>query len=319
MAKLFFSYSHRDETMRDELEIHLSMLSRQGIIEMWHDRRIDAGKDFGTEIDENLEESDVILLLVSPYFLASDYCYDIEMKRALERHEKGEVRVIPVILHPCDWHDAPFGKLLAATKDGKAVSKYPNQHDAFLEIVNAIKSALKETGKTAIKKTKESISDSPIKQTSAPKPRSSNLRIKKDFSDREKDEFLEESYEYIANYFEGSLEELQNRNSPIKGKFRRVDANHFTATIYKNDKIASQCKIWIGGRGGFINGIAYSSSISTNDNSFNESMSVEEDGFMLFLKPIGMAFFGQRRGENELLSQQGAAEYFWEILIQPLQ
>lgn len=317
MAKLFFSYSHRDETMRDELEIHFSMLKRQGIIGTWHDRRIDAGKEFGTEIDKNLEESDVILLLVSPYFLASDYCYDIEMKRALEKHERGEAKVIPIILHPCDWHNAPFGKLLATPKDGKPISKYPNQHDAFLEIVNAIKSALKETGKTAIKK--ESVSDSPVKQTSAPKPRSSNLRIKKEFSDREKDDFLEESYEYIANYFENSLEELKNRNNPIKGRFKRIDANHFTATIYKNDKVASQCKIWIGGRGGFINGIAYSSSISTNDSSFNESMSVEEDGYMLFLKPMGMAFFGQRKGENELLSKQGAAEYFWEILIEPLQ
>lgn len=318
MAKLFFSYSHKDETMRDELEIHLSMLKRQGIIEIWHDRRIGAGKEFGKEIDKNLEESDIILLLVSPYFLASDYCYDIEMTRALERHEKGEARVIPVILHPCDWHDASFGKLLAATRDGKAVSKYPNQHDAFLEIVNAIKTAINGADKTTGRQPKQSTANKPVKQQSILKSRSSNLRIKKDFSDREKDEFLEESYRYIANYFEGSLEELQNRNSPIKTKFKQVDANHFTATIYKNDKVASQCKIWLGGNH-FSGKIYYSQSASSNDNSYNESMSVEEDGYMLLLKPMGIAFYGQRSGEKEFLSQQGAAEYFWEILIQPLQ
>ena len=73
-----------------------------------------------------------LLLLASPYFIASDYCYDIEMKRALERHHKGEARVIPVILHPCDWQNTPFGKLRATPPDGKPVSKFPNQHDAFL-------------------------------------------------------------------------------------------------------------------------------------------------------------------------------------------
>lgn len=319
MAKLFFSYSHRDESLRDELEIHLSMLKRQGIIETWHDRRIGAGKEVKEEIDKNLEESNVILLLISPYFLGSDYCYDIEMKCALEKHERGEARVIPVILHPCDWHEAPFGKLLAAPKDGKAVSKYPNQHDAFLEIVSAIKAAVKDLDQTVGKQIKQSTISIGGEQQPTSKLRSSNLRIKRDFSDREKDEFLEETYKYIANYFEGSLEELQNRNSSIKTKFKRIDINHFTATIYKNDRITSQCKIWLGGRGGFVNGIAYSSNASSYDNSFNESMSVEGDGYMLFLKPIGMALYGQGRGEKELLSQQGAAEYFWGILIQHLQ
>ena len=141
MVKLFFSYSHRDESLRDELEIHLSALKRQGVIEVWHDRRIGAGKEFDSEISEHLESAQIILLLVSPYFIASDYCYDIEMTRALERHQAGEARVIPVILHPCDWHSLPFGKLTAVPKDGKAVSKYPNQHDAFLEITLAIRAA----------------------------------------------------------------------------------------------------------------------------------------------------------------------------------
>lgn len=84
MIKIFFSYSHKDEALRDELEIHLSMLKRQGIIETWYDRKIDAGSDLEEAIDKNLEDSNIVFLLVSPYFLASDYCYKIEMDHALK-------------------------------------------------------------------------------------------------------------------------------------------------------------------------------------------------------------------------------------------
>jgi hypothetical protein len=99
MAALFFSYSHRDEPLRNELEIHLSQLKREGIITAWHDRRIVAGNEFAGQIGDQLDAADIILLLVSPYFLASEYCYDVEMRRAMERHNEGTARVIPVILH----------------------------------------------------------------------------------------------------------------------------------------------------------------------------------------------------------------------------
>ena len=84
------SYAHRDEKLKDELRKHLSMLKRQGIISEWHDRAIDAGADWSKEIDTHLESAKIILLLISPDFLASDYCYNIEMKRAMERHDRGE-------------------------------------------------------------------------------------------------------------------------------------------------------------------------------------------------------------------------------------
>jgi hypothetical protein len=101
-ARIFYSYSHRDEALRDELERHLSMLRREGLISEWHDRRIGAGSDWGTEIDSNLAAADIVLLLVSSDFLHSEYCYDRETALALERHQRGEAIVIPVILQPCD-------------------------------------------------------------------------------------------------------------------------------------------------------------------------------------------------------------------------
>lgn len=85
MATLFFSYSHIDEALRDQLEIHLASLKRQGLIASWHDRRITAGTELGNAIDEHLDSAEVILLLISPDFIASDYCYNREMVRAMEK------------------------------------------------------------------------------------------------------------------------------------------------------------------------------------------------------------------------------------------
>src|ERR1700675_3339911 len=149
VSTLFFSYSHADESLRDQLEKHLSGLQRQGIISSWHDRRITAGTELGGAIDSNLDAADTILLLISPDFIASDYCYEREMNRAMERHDRGEAKVIPVILRPCDWHDLPFGKLLATPTDGRPVTKWPNIDEAFLDVVIAIKRALTELGQNA--------------------------------------------------------------------------------------------------------------------------------------------------------------------------
>lgn len=149
MATLFFSYSLVDERLRDQLETHLSALRRQGILSSWHDRRITAGEEFDEAISSHIDSADVILLLVSPDFIASDYCYEREMKRALEQHEHREAKVIPVILRPCDWHDLPFGRLLAMPRDGRPITMWPNLDEAFLDVVTAIKRALKELGQSA--------------------------------------------------------------------------------------------------------------------------------------------------------------------------
>jgi hypothetical protein len=144
MATVFFSYSHADEALRDQLEKQLALLKRQGVIETWHDRRIGAGAEFAQEIDEHVNSDDIILLLVSSDFLDSDYCYEREMKRALERHEAGEAVVIPVILRPCEWTHAPFGRLNATPPDGRPITKFSDRDDALLEVVTAIRAAADE-------------------------------------------------------------------------------------------------------------------------------------------------------------------------------
>ncbi|MDQ3712707.1 MAG: toll/interleukin-1 receptor domain-containing protein [Acidobacteriota bacterium] len=317
MVKLFFSYSHRDETLRNELQTHLSSLQRQGVIESWHDRRIGAGKEINNEINKHLEEAQIILLLISPYFIASDYCYEIEMKRAMEKHEAGEARVIPVILEPSNWHKLPFGKLLAVPTDGKAVSKFPNLHDAFLEITLTIEKAAKEFNNAAtIQNTPQSLDRTEISQPQiVSQIRSSNLRVKKTFTDLEKNTFQNKAFEYIANFFEGSLKELASRNPEVGFDFRRVDANHFTATAYLNGYEASSCSIGFNDDRLF-NGITYSQGKSLN-RGINDSLSVDDDGYNMFLKSWGV--FSRSSKDNQNLSFEGAAEFFWERFIQPLQ
>ncbi len=138
-VEVFYSYSHRDEELREKLNTHLSLLERQGVISGWHDRKIGAGRDFDQEIKKSLESAGIILLLVSADFLASDYIYGIELKRAMERHESGDARVIPIIMRPCDWPHAPFGKLVALPKDGKAVTSWHNRDEAFTDIARGIR------------------------------------------------------------------------------------------------------------------------------------------------------------------------------------
>ena len=140
--RLFYCYSHVDENLRNSLEKHLSALRRTGVIDEWHDRRITAGSEWKDRIDRSLDEADVVLLLISADFLASDYCYDVEMERALERHEAEEAVVIPVIVRPVDWSDAPFGKLQALPKDARPVTSWPDQDEALTDVAKGIRTSI---------------------------------------------------------------------------------------------------------------------------------------------------------------------------------
>src|SRR3954451_9531305 len=140
---LFFSYSKKDKALRDRLEAHLSLLQAQGVISGWHDRRIEAGTEWDGAISKHLEEAGIILLLASADFLATRYCWDVEIRRAMERHEAGTARVIPVILRPVDaWHTAPFGKLQALPEEGKAVTTWKNRDEAFADVARGIRDAV---------------------------------------------------------------------------------------------------------------------------------------------------------------------------------
>jgi len=143
---VFYSYApfSKDEILRATLEKHLAGLQRSGLIESWSQREIIAGKDQREEIDKHLEAASVILLLISPDFIASDYCYSAEMLRAMERHQSGAARVIPILLRPVYLEDEPFTQLATLPKNGKPISMWRNRDVAFAEIAGSISTSIKE-------------------------------------------------------------------------------------------------------------------------------------------------------------------------------
>jgi len=144
--EIFFCYAREDEPLRQELEKQLRALRRQGIINLWHDRDISAGEEWQRAIDKHLNSANIILLLVSPDFIDSDYCYGIEMKRAMERHEREDARVIPIILRPVYWQKAPFGRLQALPTDAVPVTSpvWHTQDEAFFNVAEGIRLAVEE-------------------------------------------------------------------------------------------------------------------------------------------------------------------------------
>jgi hypothetical protein len=141
---IFLCYAREDEAFLEELEQHLAPLKRQELITSWHDRDIRAGSAWEQEIHAHLDNAQLIVLLVSPSFMSSDYCYSIEMTRALERQRRGESRVIPVIVRPVYWQGEPLGNLQALPTDGKPIASWFNRDEAFFDVAEGIRHVIEE-------------------------------------------------------------------------------------------------------------------------------------------------------------------------------
>jgi len=142
--EIFLSYDPGDEQLRDELLEHLAPLEQEKGISVWHKGAISAGTDWQQAIDKHLNAAPLILLLISPKYFASEVLYSLEMQRAVERHDNSEARVIPIILRPTDWQNAPFGKLQPLPPDGKAVTTWPDRDTAWLAVAQSIREVVAE-------------------------------------------------------------------------------------------------------------------------------------------------------------------------------
>lgn len=337
MAVVFFSYSHADADLRHQLDKHLALLRRQGLVDAWHDGQILAGDPLDPAISHNLDRADVILLLISSDFINSDYCFTKEVKRAFERHETGDARVIPVILRPCDWQQPPISSVLVTPKDGKPVTSWNNIDEALTDVAKQIRKAVEEMNSRANGSAMASQSTVPATKP-APKElakpaqrfglaaspvdsgiqRSNKLRIPKEFTDFDRDEFVHTSFEHIANYFQASLREIASSNEGIRERFQRVDARRFTAIVYNGGKSVAECMIRIDSMGGRTQNLAFSHNANARDGSSNEMLFIEHDGYEMYYKPLGIASSGGRHA-NERLNAEGAAEYLWGMLVSNLQ
>jgi hypothetical protein len=136
---IFFSYAQPDQVLQERLAIHLSQLKRDGMIKEWSDQQIPVGSDRSQAIDQAMRSAHIVLLLISADFLASDACYHVEMQQALERHRRGETRVVPVIIRPCDWQHSPFAHLQCLPRNTKPATTWNNQDEAFVVIAHELR------------------------------------------------------------------------------------------------------------------------------------------------------------------------------------
>ena len=140
---VFFSYSHKDEEYRDELASHLKLFERKGEIKSWHDRSITPGSKWKDEIDERIYKADIILALVSSDFLASDYCYEIELKTALDQHNRRRSVLIPIIVRSVSWSASPLGELQALPTGAKPVTMWDDRDAAWTNVTDGILKSIK--------------------------------------------------------------------------------------------------------------------------------------------------------------------------------
>jgi|SRR5579859_4279650 len=139
---VFISYSHKDRELQSKLTTALSNLRSQKLISDWFDGDLSPGTEWKKQIFAHLAQAHIILLLISPDFMASEFCYSIEMQQAITRHDNDQARVIPIILRPTDWEGTPFEKLLALPSDGRPITTWPDQDQAFLDVIRGIRKAI---------------------------------------------------------------------------------------------------------------------------------------------------------------------------------
>lgn len=201
-------------------------------------------------------------------------------------------------------------------QDGKPVTLWPDRDEAFLQVAKEVRKAAEKlrSKHSSVNPQTDRVDLTAPQQVVPNGPRSSNLRLAKTFTQLDKDRFQLDTFEYIARYFENSLKELQARNPGFEGVFRRVDANRFSASIYKDGQDVARATVFVGGQMG--TGIYYSQGASFSGSSYNEMLTVQADDQSLYLTSLGMTF---RRGHDQKLSQEGAAELLWEAVIAPLQ
>ncbi len=144
--KIFVSYSRKDVEYLNEFIVHLSGLERNDKIELWTDQEIVASTVWEKELKNRLESADIIIFLVSPDFIASDYIYDVEISKAIERHNKGEVAIVPVIIRPCDYSSTPLTKFQALPKNAEPISSWKLRDEAWMDVVNGLKRTIDAIG-----------------------------------------------------------------------------------------------------------------------------------------------------------------------------
>ncbi|NNU80538.1 toll/interleukin-1 receptor domain-containing protein [Halovulum dunhuangense] len=308
--KIFVSYSHRDEETLERLKTHLSPLRRDGRIETWYDREIRAGEEIDGQISAELEDCDIIILLISPDFLNSDYCMDREMARAMERHEQGTARVIPIIVEDCYWKSSPFRKLKALPKDGKPISNWTNENTAFLNIVEEVARVLDDMDQAPATSQPE-FGRAPA---SVAQPR--KYRVQRQFDEIDRSDFRDQAFDEIRRYFQDATAELDALED-LRGRFTDRSDKKFSCTVVNRTRMrggTAHITVRCSTGGHVLGDISYVFAEDADDNTSNGCLNVEHDEYEMFLTAMMNFMSGN---ERDRMTPHQAAESLWaEFLAQ---
>ena len=306
--RIFLSYSHKNSSSLERLKVHFANLLRQGKISAWYDRDILAGDTIDQTINDELEKSDLVLLLVSPDFIASNYCFETEMEKALKLRAEGKLEVVPIIIEVCEWLEIDkLKQLKAVPKDGLAVSKWENPDEAYLDIVSEIRRLVEKKPNTLP-------THDHNEKTVKDRPRAaSQYKIKRSFNQIDRSEFRESAFSTIKNYFRCEIEEL-DKVKDIRTRFaERGDASFCVTLInaaYNNE--ATHLTVHSGEDAGHsIGDIYYSSAENAAKGTANGWMNISSDDYQQFLEADN---FNARKGQKKL-TPEAAAKLLWEDFI----
>lgn len=308
--KAFISYSHKDTKYRERLSVHLKPLERLGGIQTWYDRKLYVGDDLGASIDENLHDSDIFIAIVSPDYLASYYCYEKEMTAAFERHARGEMQVVSIIVEPCVWQSTPLGKLKAVPEDGKPVSDWSNPNNAYVDVVRELQKLISRPSVAAsarkAKPAKPTHKEPESQVFVAPK-----YRTKKTFSKIDKLKFVQSSFEIIANRLEEWVAEINNVNG-VQAHFESMDKDRFYLAIVNRDRgnRTAERTVFLKSDSFALADISIVHKRTKESNSVNGGFSVSHDDYEMFFQET-MSFTSR----NARLSADEAAARLWESML----
>lgn len=299
--RLFISYSHADAGLLDRLHKHLAPLQREGSLAGWYDRDIRAGTRLDDEIRNELSQADVFVACVSPDYLASNYCYERELAGALQREEKRELAIVPIIFEASDWLSTPLAKFKAVPTDGKPISAFTNQNVAFLEVVSELR-------RLAITPPANG-SDTRPSNFPANQANLSRYRVKREFDALAKRDFVEAAFNEVYKFFEASANEIASIPD-IDVRLSPLSQDHFSCTVM-NRGISRGFETIHVRRGGNWGAIDILYGENNANNTSNGGFGVKADDYQLFLTPSMFRFSHQ----DERISTRDAAQMLWDELL----
>jgi hypothetical protein len=303
--KAFVSYSHPDSHWLDILHKHLANLQREGIIDAWTDQQIPAGGSLEQQIGAALRSSELFIALLSPDYIASNYCYTQEFKEALQRQEAGTIIIVPVIVEPCDWLNTPFSQFKAVPKDGKPVSTWENKNTAFLDVVQNLRKLISMGVVPGGGKTPN--------VPKSPTGMSRNYRVQKDFDSIEKMDFVEQTFQEVKELLKRYIDEITQMEN-VKVRTVKDTKTEMECILVNRNKIAAESQMRITtekGNSGFSvmrsaeGQIGYSIGMG-NQRTRNFSLSVDQ--YHLFW--VDGNYYGSS-GKAKELSARDMADLIW--------